>query len=138
MSMTFLMDAKPGPRTVPGTCPNPACGKPVWESLLVLDDAYNVWAGKCPHCQALAYLSTNHGLRGYSSTGMHLVLPTDEEVQANGLPPENITQGSKGPATLHGSPLGELCHQLSEGMPKVAGAYADEHHQHNEHGDRPS
>jgi phage FluMu protein Com len=98
---------------IPGECAN--CKAQVFESLLTLDDAYNVWLGKCPHCKALNFLSMNHGLRGYSSGGMHLVLPTDEEVASNGLPADTITTGKGGPATSHGSPLGELCHRLTEG-----------------------
>jgi hypothetical protein len=96
---------------VPGECAN--CKRQVWEASVTLDDAYNVWIGKCPYCEALNYLSTNHGLRGYSSSEMHLVLPTDEEAAANGLPEGTPTTGPSGrPADMHGSPLGELCHKM--------------------------
>lgn len=104
------MQTKPFARCVHGACAK--CGEQVYESLFLLDDAYNVWMGRCPHCGALNYLSMNHGLRGYSSQGMFLVLPTDEEAAANKLPAGTPTQGSKGPATAHGSPSGELLHQL--------------------------
>lgn len=91
------------------------CGKAVWETVFDLDDAYNVWAGKCPHCGAINLLSTEHGLRGYDSQAMHLVLPYDEERDANGLPKDTPTRGVFGsPPTLHGSPLGEICHRLKE------------------------
>jgi hypothetical protein len=100
--------------TIPGTCA--ACGLPVYESLPLLDDAYNVWAGKCPQCGAINMLSMNHGLRGYTSMQMWLVLPTDEEREANALPKDCPTQGSKGPADAHGTPLGEFVHQLTKGM----------------------
>ena len=98
---------------IKGQCAN--CAADVYEQLWVLDDAYTVWMGKCPHCKALNYLSMNHGLRGYTSDGMHLVLPTDEEKQANNLPADCPSQGSQGPATSHGSPLGEICHRLANG-----------------------
>jgi hypothetical protein len=65
---------------VPGECAH--CKRQVWEACVTLDDAYNVWLGKCPYCEALNYLSTSHGLRGYSSSEMYLVLPTDEEAKA--------------------------------------------------------
>lgn len=97
---------------VKGACAN--CNVAVYESTWLLDDAYNVWMGKCPKCKALNYLSMNHGLRGYDSREMHLVLPTDEEKQANKLPADCPSQGSKGPATSHGSPLGDLMHKLRE------------------------
>lgn len=99
-----------GAKTVRGTCAK--CGKAVFESLSILDDCYNVWAGRCPHCQALNLLAMT-GLRGYSSTGMDLVLPFDEERDANQLPADTPTCGPRGePASLHGSRLGELTHKL--------------------------
>ena len=102
-------------RNTPGECAN--CQKPVFESQFTLDDCYNVWAGKCPHCQAINLLSMSHGLRGYSSGQMWLVLPTNEEVDSNPeLPRDCVTQGSKGPATLHGSNSGEFCYQLFGGV----------------------
>ena len=111
-NMLLINEMKAAPKYghIKGQCAN--CAKDVYEALWLLDDAYNVWMGKCPHCKALNYLSMNHGLRGYSSGGMHLVLPTDEEKRANGLPADCPSQGSKGPATAHGSPAGEFCHQL--------------------------
>ena len=69
---------------VPGHCAK--CKRPVFESLVILDDAYAVWAGRCPHCQALNLLGPQG--RGYHSGGMTLVLPTAEERDANGLPAE--------------------------------------------------
>lgn len=98
---------------IPGKCAN--CNKDVWESSFLLDDAYNVWVGKCPHCGALNYLSLDHGLRGYSSYEMWLVLPTEEEKAANDLPKDCPTSGFCGkPADIHGTNLGELCHRLTK------------------------
>jgi hypothetical protein len=116
--MTIISDLKTVGRgeSVKGNCAH--CKAEVYEDLWLLDDAYNVWMGRCPSCKALNYLSTNHGLRGYSSGGMHLVLPTAEEITANNLPPDTITSGACGrPADMHGSPAGELCHRLREGKP---------------------
>lgn len=90
--------------------------KPVFESLWLLDDAYNVWVGKCPHCDAHAFLSMQ-SLRGYNSAGMQLVLPTDEERDSNDLPKDCPTRGSKGPADLHGTVAGEIYHRLNTGAP---------------------
>jgi hypothetical protein len=96
---------------IKGVCAN--CNQDVFESQFILDDCYNVWAGECPHCNAINLLSMN-SLRGYSSSGMDLVLPTDEEIDANeslqgkGIP----TQGSKGPANFHGTVSGEVAHIL--------------------------
>jgi hypothetical protein len=96
---------------IPGKCAY--CEREVWQSLAVLDDTYNVWSGECPYCDAINLLSTTAGLRGYSSAGMSLVLPYDEEVQSNNMPPKCPTRGPYGsPPTMHGSPLGELCHKL--------------------------
>ena len=116
--MTIISDMKTTPASgyISGECAN--CKATVHEQLWLLDDAYNVWMGRCPHCKALNYLSMTHGLRGYSSDGMHLVLPTDEEVAANNLPADTITTGKSGkPADWHGSVSGELCHRLAEGKP---------------------
>lgn len=88
------------------------CGGEVWESLALLDDAYNVWVGICPHCSAANLLGMT-GLRGYSSAGMDLVLPTDEEITANNWPTDWPTQGQKGPATFHGTIAGEILHRLA-------------------------
>jgi hypothetical protein len=110
VSIISDLKTKPGRDMVKGTCAH--CSADVYENLWLLDDAYNVWIGRCPSCKALNYLSMNHGLRGYSSGGMHLVLPTDEEKAANNLPADCPSQGSKGPANAHGSPAGELMHQL--------------------------
>lgn len=93
------------------------CEKTVWEALFTLDDAYNVWSGKCPYCGAINLLSVNHGLRGYSSSGMHLVLPTDEEKADphNELPEDCPTSGPCGhKPNIHGSPLGEFLHQFKK------------------------
>ena len=116
MSLISTMRTKPERGTVPGKCAK--CSGEAHESLAMLDDAYNVWLGKCPHCAALNFLSMSHGLRGYSSGGMHLVLPTDEEKAENNLPPDTPTSGPSGrPATAHGSNAGELMHQLSKDWP---------------------
>lgn len=106
------MQKAPRPGYIKGQCAK--CAADVYEQLWLLDDAYNVWMGKCPHCGALNYLAMT-GLRGYSSGGMSLVLPTDEEVIANGLPADTPTQGSKGPATSHGTVAGEFMHKLASG-----------------------
>jgi hypothetical protein len=99
----FNLDAQPNDRrSVAGSCAN--CGKDVYESLPILDDAYNDWAGRCPHCAAINFLSTTHGLRGYDSRHMYLVLPTEEEKAANNMPADCPTRNSFGPATMHGSP----------------------------------
>lgn len=116
--MIFKLGVHAGRETVPGSCAN--CAKLVFEDLFSLDDAYNVWAGECPHCGAINLLSLHHGLRGYSSSEMHLVLPTDEERKENGLPPNCPTSGPGGPPTIHGSVSGEIAHQLTEGMKKIA------------------
>jgi hypothetical protein len=94
-----------------GICANCKCE--LWESQLTLDDCYNVWAGECPSCSAINLLSLT-SLRGYSSQGMDLVLPTDEEVESNEiLKGKSIpTQGSKGPANIHGTISGEISHVL--------------------------
>ena len=103
MTMLILdLKAAPGSGTIPGACAN--CGNGVHESLSTLDDTYNVWAGRCPHCGAINLLSTS----------MDLVLPYDEEVEPNGLPAGTPTRGASGvAATMHGSPLGEFLHKLS-------------------------
>jgi hypothetical protein len=91
------------------------CTGTVYERLWILDDAYNVWIGKCPYCGALNYLGLV-GLRGYSSKAMTLVLPTDEEREANGLPPDTPTSGHCGrPADFHGTIAGELQHRILGG-----------------------
>ena len=110
MSMIFTL--KPlGQDNTPGECAH--CGKGVSEAQCILDDCYNVWAGKCPFCSAINYLSMNHGLRGYSSVKMYLVLPTPEEAEQNNLPADIPLGPSGGPATCHGSPLGEFLHKLT-------------------------
>jgi len=112
MSMIFNLKPKLERGHIAGACAK--CGKAVWESLFILDDCYNVYAGRCPHCGAINLLALT-GLRGYSSAGMDLVLPYDEERDANQLPADCPTQGPKGePATVHGSNLGELMHALRE------------------------
>jgi DNA-directed RNA polymerase subunit RPC12/RpoP len=109
--MIFDLKTERRDDAIPGKCAH--CGKPVWESLSTLDDAYNVWAGTCPHCGAINLLSLIHGLRGYDSKEMFLVLPTPEEQEANDLPKDIPLSPSTGqPATMHGSPLGELMHKM--------------------------
>lgn len=108
------MHSKPERGSVPGECAH--CHKTVYEHLSILDDAYNVWWGVCPHCQAVNALSTAHGLRGYSSTEMHLVLPTKSEQKANGLPKDIPLADWDAPATMHGSPSGEIGHRILKGV----------------------
>jgi len=104
------MKKDPGLGLIQGACA--ACWAKVYESLAVLDDAYNVWAGRCPHCGAVNLLSMT-SLRGYSSAGMTLVLPTDEERASNHLPAVCPTRGSHGPATAHGTLAGEIGHIIT-------------------------
>ena len=109
----IVSDLKTAPRSgrCKGACAN--CQAEVYEDLLVLDDAYNVWMGRCPSCKALNYLSMNFYLRGYTREEMRLVLPTAEEIAANGLPPDTPSSGVSGkPATAHGTLAGELAHTL--------------------------
>lgn len=97
---------------IKGACAN--CNESVYESLFTLDDAYNVWAGKCPFCNAINLLSTD-SLRGYCSSGIDLVLPFDEEIEPNGLPNDTPTQGKSGqPADMRGSQLGELLSKIRD------------------------
>lgn len=113
MILSKLSKIKDNSSDTKGTCAG--CSKEVFESQALLDDCYNVWAGECPHCEAVNLLSMS-SLRGYSSTGMDLVLPTEEEMDSNELLTQRKgkipTQGSKGPAIYHGTQSGELCHQL--------------------------
>lgn len=113
MTIISTMRRDAGAGLVGGECAH--CHKPVYESQWLLDDAYNVWVGKCPHCKALNYLSMNHGLRGYSASHMHLVLPTIEEVEANGLPADTPNRGAGGPTTSGGTQAGQLQHKLRNG-----------------------
>lgn len=110
LTRDLLKEKSPG--TVSGECA--ACHKVVHELLCLLDDAYNVWKGVCPYCGAWNFLSMNHGLRGYSSGGMHLVLPTPEEAEANGLPDGVPLADSKGPVNAKGSPLAQFCEKLTD------------------------
>ena len=116
--MIFDLKLSPTSRgSTPGQCAN--CGKRVYEAQCILDDCYNVWAGRCPYCKAINLLSMNHGLRGYDSQEMHLVLPTPEEAKANKLP-EGIPLGeSGGEPTSHGSPLGELSYQMRKAIKEI-------------------
>ena len=111
MSMIFDLHSKPT-RTagVAGNCAK--CNSRVYQSLAILDDTYNVWAGRCQHCQAINFLSTQHGLRGYTSSSMYLVLPYNEEILANDLPANTPSAGPGGAPTMHGSPLGEICDRV--------------------------
>ena len=98
---------------IPGECAH--CRRAVWEDLWTLDDANNVWAGQCPYCGAINLLSMQFGLRGYDSSRMALVLPTTEEIEANGLPPDTPTCGPAGvPAVRYGSCLAEITHRLAD------------------------
>ena len=110
---------------IPGKCAK--CGATVYEALFTLDDAYNVqmasadaprWAGKCPLCGAINLLALS-SLRGYSSSGMTLVLPTACEVADvhNGLPPDTPATPCSGHGSggmIHGTIAGELQHQLRQ------------------------
>jgi hypothetical protein len=111
IGIIFNLKSQPGSGLIAGSCAH--CGKSVFEQLSTLDDAYNVFIGKCPHCQALNYLSMSHGLRGYSSTGMFLALPTPEEARTNELPEGIPLAPPAGPADQHGTPLGEILHRLT-------------------------
>ena len=116
--MALISDLKTAPRgkCVKGNCAH--CKAEVYEDLWLLDDAYNVWMGRCPACKALNYLSMTYGLRGYDRARMELVLPTEEEREANGLPADIPTSGKCGrPADQHGTPAGEIQHRLREGLP---------------------
>ena len=113
MSIIIEMKKRPMKGGISGVCAK--CGKTVWEGLCLLDDTYNVWAGKCPYCSAINYLSLTHGLRGYGSTEMYLVLPTEEEAKANELPEGTPTSGPCGhEPNIRGSNLGEFCARLIE------------------------
>ena len=112
--LTRDMQSKPSTGTIPGECAN--CHKTVYEQMWILDDAYNVWKGVCPHCGAWNFLSTTHGLRGYASGGMHLVLPTKSEQESNGLPDGIPLADWDGPADMHGSPAGEILHRLRKNI----------------------
>jgi len=93
--MTVGMEKAPGRGRASGICAN--CGKAVFEILAVLDDAYNVYWGICPHCEAANALDFSRG-RGYTSTTLHLVLPTNEEVIMSNLPSRWPTRGWDNPA----------------------------------------
>jgi len=67
-----------GVKYIHGACA--VCTQRVYEAEVVLDDAYLVWAGKCPHCASINLLSASGPGRGYSSLGMKLVTPTLEEI----------------------------------------------------------
>jgi hypothetical protein len=113
LSIISTMRATPAERFVEGTCPAPDCKKPVYESLARLDDCYNVWVGRCPHCGAHSFLALS-SLRGYNSTRMDLWLPTDEERDSNELPADIPTRGpsrSQEPM-IHGTIAGEIHHRL--------------------------
>lgn len=113
MSIISTMQAVRRHGDIPGTCPH--CKREVYESLMLLDDAYNVWCGKCPHCGAHSFLGLN-SLRGYSRAGMTLWLPTDEERDSNELPKDTPTRGATGrPANFHGTQAGEIYRRLSKG-----------------------
>jgi len=97
------MQSSLGADCIPGKCAK--CKQEVYESLSLLDDAYNVWKGVCPHCGAINFLAMT-SLRGYSSGGMDLVLPAEEEREANGLPADTPTSGSCGHKAVEGGTMG--------------------------------
>lgn len=111
MTLIRKMFPEAGADRLRGECAK--CAKPAFEERWILDDAYNAWMGRCPHCSALNYLSMTHGLRGYDGTQMHLVLPTDEEVRDNHLPPDTPTRGPGGATTANGS-MGSLIGSMLE------------------------
>ena len=116
MILTMRDEATKKKTDIPGKCAK--CGLAVYEALFTLDDAYNVWAGKCPSCGAINLLALS-GLRGYSSSGMELVLPTVCEVADphNRLPPDSPSTPCSGDhpgGMIHGSVAGELMHQLKQ------------------------
>lgn len=78
-------------KSISGICAN--CQTAVYESLATLDDVYAVWWGICPYCNAINGLDLTKGLRGYSSVGMDLTLPKNEEVVMNDMPPGTLTKG---------------------------------------------
>lgn len=113
MSLISTMQKAAQHGYIKGSCAH--CKGDVYESLAMLDDAYNVWLGKCPHCCALNFLGLT-SLRGYSSAGMDLVLPTPEEVEQNNLPkdcPTRPNPPTAGKGMIHGTIAGELYHQLA-------------------------
>ena len=61
------------------------CGGVIKAYLTTLDDAYGVIRLVCPKCEAVNLLdqSGKHGIRGYMTGQMWLVLPTDHEVEMN-------------------------------------------------------
>lgn len=114
MTIQSTMKAAPITGYIGGKCAK--CSKPVFESLWLLDDAYNVWVGICPHCSAANLLGMT-SMRGYSNAGMDLVLPTDEEIASNDWPKEWPTRGSIGPAKPGGTVAGQLYHALKSDAP---------------------
>lgn len=110
MILFTLAKTKTRDHDTKGTCAN--CKAEVWESQFTLDDCYNVWAGKCPHCDAVNLLALT-SLRGYSSQGMDLVLPFDEEIEENEvlqkIDPKPPSQGRSGkPCDMKGTVAGTL------------------------------
>lgn len=81
-TLEYTMRTTPSRGLIEGTCAH--CSTKVYESLAVLDDAYAVWVGVCPHCDARNVLGPPG--RGYRSNGMQLVLPTKEEIEWNKWP----------------------------------------------------
>jgi hypothetical protein len=63
-----------------GECAN--CHKVVKEYQYILDDCYGVYRGRCPHCNAVNLLDFSKG-RGYTSSEIFCVLPTDIEIEMN-------------------------------------------------------
>jgi len=75
---------------IPGECAN--CGKIIYADQRTLDDAYGVWRGVCPHCEAVNLLASQKmAMRGYTSKKMFLVLPTDHEMKMNNWTDTEIT-----------------------------------------------
>jgi hypothetical protein len=122
-AVTILSDLQrePGGRHVQGQCAK--CYGVVWESLWILDDAFNAYAGRCPHCGAINLLSMDKTLRGYDMNHVWLVLPTDEEAEANKLHeaaqrrglPRAPTRGPGGPVEPIGTLAGAIARRLMEG-----------------------
>ena len=82
--MTITMKINPRLGLIPGRCAN--CGKAMYIGWALLDDCYAVWVGRCPHCEALNLPDLTKGVRGYSSQGIDLTLPTPGEAEVNNWP----------------------------------------------------
>ena len=89
MTSSIVMHKTDTGRDAKGTCPNPKCGKTIYESLVTLDDCYGL-SFRCPYCNAIMFLDNSPG-RWYSSEGMYLVLPLEAELEPNKFPANTPT-----------------------------------------------